>query len=223
MTSTALTTIQHSEYGTVYEVTVTHTSRLNTLNSQVIRDLNVIFDRIDNDCNARVVVLRGKGERAWIGGADIREMVSLDTTGARLFIQKIHNICERIRGMNLPVIARINGYCLGAGLEVAACCDLRLAAQSAIFGMPEVLLGIPSVIEAAMLPRVIGLGHTVDLVMTGRKINAKRAADWGLIEEPVNMETLDQLVNERICQLLKADAKTLALQKNSHGSGWSYH
>ena len=111
------------------------------------------------------------------------------------------------------MVARINGYCLGAGLEVAACCDIRLASLDALFGMPEVLIGIPSVIEAAILPRLIGLGRAKDLVMTGRTIDAHCAAEWGLIDRPVAIEALDDLVTERVNQLLSADAQALTLQK----------
>jgi enoyl-CoA hydratase/carnithine racemase len=88
-----------------------------------------------------------------------------------------------VRDCPVPVIARINGWCLGAGLEIAASCDLRIAADNAVFGMPEVRLGIPSVVEAALLPRLVGAGRARWLVMTGETIGAAEALVWGLVEK----------------------------------------
>src|SRR6185503_218248 len=112
----------------------------------------------------RVVVLTGAGERAFIGGADINEMAELDEESARVFISQLHEACAALRNLPVPVIARISGYCLGAGLEIAASCDLRVAADHSTFGMPEVRVGIPSVIEAALLPRLIGWGMAARLI-----------------------------------------------------------
>jgi len=90
-----------------------------------------------------VLILTGAGDQAFIGGADINEMAALDKSSARDFIARLHNACAELRQLPVPVIARINGYCLGAGLEIAASCDLRVAADHSTFGMPEVRVGIP--------------------------------------------------------------------------------
>ena len=112
----------------------------------------------------RALILTGAGDRAFIGGADINEMVELDQESARIFITHLHEACTALRNLPVPVIARISGYCLGAGLEVAASCDLRIASEHSSFGMPEVRVGIPSVIEAALLPdSSAGKGRPVDL------------------------------------------------------------
>ncbi|HJO75520.1 MAG TPA: enoyl-CoA hydratase-related protein, partial [Rhodospirillales bacterium] len=111
-----------------------------------------------DDGDLRAVVLTGKGEKAFIGGADISEMADLTPETAETFITGLHGASAALRRLPVPVVARIQGYCLGGGMEVAAACDMRIASESAVFGMPEVALGLPSVIEAALFPRLIGDG-----------------------------------------------------------------
>src|SRR5262249_61896835 len=106
-------------------------------------------------------------------------MAGLDPDSAREFISRLHDACAALRGLAIPVIARISGYCLGAGLEIAASCDLRIASEGSIFGMPEVQVGIPSVIEAAVLPRLIGWGRARELFVTGRRIPCQTGVAWG--------------------------------------------
>ena len=127
----------------------------------------------------RAVVLTGAGDKAFIGGADIFEMATLDAESAEGFITLVHRSCDCLRALPVPVIARINGYALGAGLEVAAACDLRIASSNAVFGMPEVKVGIPSVVEAALLPGLIGWGRTRELLLFGENIDARDRARLG--------------------------------------------
>ena len=128
------------------------------------------------------MILTGAGERAFVGGADIAELAHLDRDTARDFISLVHRCCDGFRRLAAPVIARIDGYALGAGLELAAACDLRVASERAMFGMPEVRVGIPSVVEAALLPQLIGNGRARRLLLTGETIDAAQALDWGLID-----------------------------------------
>jgi enoyl-CoA hydratase/carnithine racemase len=113
----------------------------------------------------------------------------------------------------VPVIARVNGYCLGAGLEVAAGCDLRVASTRAVFGMPEVKVGMPSVIEAALLPRLVGIGRAAELVLLGENIDAARALAIGLVEKVVPPEELDAAVEQWIEAILAAGPQAVRLQK----------
>lgn len=199
--------------GNVHWLTVQRPARLNVLDAALIDMLRDALDVIAGDAEARAVVLCGAGERAWIGGADIGEMVDLDPEGARTFIAGLHGLCQGLRELPVPVVARIEGYCLGAGLEVAACCDLRLAATTASFGMPEVHVGIPSVIEAALLPRLIGSGRARDLVLTGRVITAEVAYGWGLVDALVAPPDLDALVSERLEAITRAAPRAIRAQK----------
>jgi enoyl-CoA hydratase/carnithine racemase len=111
------------------------------------------------------------------------------------------------------VVARINGYCLGAGLEIAAACDLRLASDHAVLGMPEVRLGLPSVVEAALLPSLVGFGRARWMLMTGETFTAEDAARWGLVEQVFPAEELDLAVDALVTALLDAEPRAVRLQK----------
>lgn len=203
---------QHAQ-GSVYRLIVTRPERLNIVDSAVLAEMGKVLTRIAGDKSARAVILAGAGTRAWIGGADINEMVTLDRRTARAFITRLHGICLALRELPVPVIARIHGFCLGAGLEIAACCDLRVASENSRFGMPEVQVGIPSVIEGALLPRLIGTGRTRDLVLTGRVIGAEEALAWGLVECVVAAERLDVTLEERLAMILSAGPEAIRSQK----------
>jgi enoyl-CoA hydratase/carnithine racemase len=118
-----------------------------------------------------------------------------------------------VRAIPVPVIARVNGYCLGAGLEVAAGCDLRVASTRAMFGMPEVKVGMPSVIEAALLPRLVGVGRTAELVLLGENIDAARALAIGLVQKVVPPEQLDAAVDAWLDAIIAAGPQAVRLQK----------
>lgn len=132
---------------------------------------------------------------------------------ARIFITDLHRACDALRRLPVPVIARIDGYALGAGLEVAVSCDLRVASIRAKFGMPEVKVGIPSVVEAALVPRLIGLGRASRLLLLGETIDADTALRWGLIERVVAPEALDGEVETIVTALLGAGPQAVRRQK----------
>ena len=199
--------------GAVARVTIDNATRLNILGSALMAEFVAKVTALGGREDLRAVVLTGAGERAFIGGADIREMAQLDAARAREFITQLHRMCAVLRELAVPVIARINGYALGAGLEVAAACDLRVAAASAVFGMPEVKVGIPSVIEAALLPSLIGWGRTRELLLLGESIDADTALRWGLVERVVPLDGLDAAVEACLAALLKAGPRATRLQK----------
>ena len=177
--------------GGVVTVELINSKALNIVGSGAIAELTEAVRAVGEDGDARVVVLRGAGEKAFIGGADINEMVTLDRSSAEPFIRRLAGLCEAIRECPVPVIARLAGWCLGGGLEVAVCCDLRIAESGAKFGMPEVAVGIPSVIHSALMPAMIGASHAAWLLLTGETIDADTAAAWGLVHEVVASEELD--------------------------------
>jgi enoyl-CoA hydratase/carnithine racemase len=199
--------------GMVARVTIDNAARLNILGSALMEAFVGVVGALDARDGLRAVVLTGAGERAFIGGADIREMAALDAAGARAFITRLHRMCAVLRDLPVPVIARVNGYALGAGLEVAAACDLRVAAADAMFGMPEVRVGIPSVIEAALLPGLIGWGRTRELLLLGETIDAQTALRWGLVERVAPADALDAAVDACVDALLAAGPRAVRLQK----------
>src|SRR6201987_3076688 len=140
-------------------LSICNAGSLNILGSAVITAVREGIEKLAGDRSIRVLVLAGQSEKSMIGGADIKEMARLDQKSAEAFISRLRDLCEAVRAFPAPVIARLPGWCLGGGLEVAAACDFRIAAHDAKFGMPEVRVGIPSVIHAALLPRLIGWGR----------------------------------------------------------------
>jgi enoyl-CoA hydratase/carnithine racemase len=206
--------VRRTHDGRVAEVAVDHDAKLNTLNPALMEEFAATFAALGQDADLRAVVLTGAGPRAFIGGADITAMAAIpDEKGARAFIRLVHGCCRAVRDLPVPVIARVNGWCLGAGLEVAASCDLRIAIDSAKFGMPEVRVGIPSVVEAALLPQLIGWGRTRRLLLLAETIGAAEALDWGLVERVTPAGALDTAVEEWLALLLDAGPAAIRAQK----------
>ncbi|MFL2646531.1 MAG: enoyl-CoA hydratase [Dehalococcoidia bacterium] len=203
----------NSESGEIVTITYDRQEKLNALNSAGIQKLTNAFVSIADDSNVRVVIFTGSGSKSFIGGADINELSNLNENTARNFITSLHELFVLIRHCPVPVIARINGYCLGAGMELAAACDLRIASNNAIFGMPEVKVGIPSVIEAALLPRLVGWGRSNYLVLTGENINATTAYDWGFLESVTEQDQLDIETDRFVDAIVKSAPLAVREQK----------
>ena len=205
--------VEEGPEGLVARLTIDNQPKLNILNSALIGQLTSAVTGLQSDERLRVLILTGAGNRAFIGGADVTEMAGLNPDSAREFISCLHEACAALRNMPVPVIARIDGYCLGAGLEIAASCDLRIASEGSTFGMPEVRVGIPSVIEAALLPTLIGWGRSRELLLTGRQITAEAALEWGLVERVVAAGDLDSAVTEWVEAIIAAGPRAVRLQK----------
>jgi len=197
----------------VARVTIDNPKKLNILGRAALQGIVDAMRSIERNSRVHAVVVTGAGEKAFIGGAQIEELAALDPASAREFITLVHEACASMRDCPLPVVARINGYCIGAGLELAAACDLRIASANASFSMPEVRLAIPSVVEAALLPRLIGAGRARWLVLTGDSIGAGEALDWRLVERVVPAESLDAAVDAVLDSLLASNADVLRSQK----------
>jgi enoyl-CoA hydratase len=197
----------------VVRLTICNAGSLNILGSAVIDGVREGLQRLAMVGDIRVLVLAGESDKSLIGGADINEMAGLDQTSAEKFITGLRDLCEAVRAFPAPVIARMPGWCLGGGLEVAAACDVRVAAHEAKFGMPEVRVGIPSVIHAALLPRLIGWGRARWLLMTAATIDAPTALDWGLVDAVAAEGRLDAEVEKVVEMLLQCGAEALRAQK----------
>ena len=197
----------------VVRLNICNAGSLNILGSAVINGVREGLEALAADPAVRVLVLGGQSQKSMIGGADIKEMVGLDQTSAEAFITRLRDLCEAVLNFPAPVIARMPGWCLGGGLEVAAACDFRVAALDAKFGMPEVRVGIPSVIHAALLPRLIGWGRARWLVMTAENIDAPTALAWGLVDVVAAEGGLDAAVEHTINALLQCGPQALRAQK----------
>lgn len=186
---------------------------LNILNSSVNRGLCDALAELAKDKDIRVLVMAGTGTKSFIGGADIKEMATLDQASAETFIRGLRDVCESVRMFPVPVIARIQGWCLGGGLEVAAACDLRIASDDSKYAMPEVKVGIPSVIHAALLPRLIGWGRARWLILTAATIDAPTALNWGLVEKVVPVADLDLAVASAAMAIAECGPEAMRNQK----------
>lgn len=199
--------------GRVAFVTVNNPARRNSLGIAGKQGIAETFTQLATDESLRAAVLTGAGEQSFIAGADLAEMKDLDAAGAGEEHTWTHRACDAIRRLPVPVIARINGYCFGAGMELAACCDLRVGASTAKFGMPEVRFGIPSGMEACLLPLLIGWGKARELVYTGDAIDAAEAYRIGFLEKLVEPAALDTAVDAWLESIVAAGPRAIRLQK----------
>ncbi|MBR0655158.1 enoyl-CoA hydratase [Plastoroseomonas arctica] len=205
--------VRVDQRGVAY-ATLDHRAKLNTLNAALMGEVITAMAELAGRGELRCAVLTGAGERAFIGGADIREMAAIGSPAeAAAFIRKVHGVCDAMRALPVPVIARIEGFCLGAGLEVAASCDLRIASDSARFGMPEVRVGIPSVVEAALLPGLIGWGRTRRLLLLGETLDARTMEAWGFLEQVTQQNALNYAVEAAVAMILEAGPAAIRAQK----------
>jgi enoyl-CoA hydratase len=199
--------------GHVATVSINNAARVNSLSTEIIRAFIDTVTALGGDPDLRALIVTGEGGKAFMGGANLFELADLDPAKARVFLTDIHHMSKVLRDLPVPVIARVNGWCLGAGLEVMAACDMRAAADTAMFGMPEVKIGLPSVVEAALLPQLIGWGKTKILLYTGENIDAATALSWGLVENVVPPADLDAAVAAWVDAIVDAEPRAIRLQK----------
>jgi enoyl-CoA hydratase/carnithine racemase len=199
--------------GSIATLTINRPEALNTLTHELILNLTKEVNRWSAEKEIRVIILTGSGDRAFVGGVDVRAMMDLNPDGAERFITDLHRFFLAIRQSEKIVIASVNGFALGGGLELVASCDLRIASDRACFGMPEVRVGIPSVIEAACLPRLIGLGRAAEMVYTGERVDAQEAWRIGLINQVVLHSQLKEATRRLAEKILLNGPTATVLQK----------
>lgn len=185
---------------------------LNLLEPGLIRALDQTFGALAADRATRVAVVTGAG-RTFTAGMDVRYLRGLDTAGAKALITALCGAIDAVHRAPFPVIAAVNGACLGAGFELALACDLRVAVAGAPLGLPEVRVGVPSVIQAALLPPLVGPGRAAELLLTGEPITAERAREWGLVNQVVPAEGLRPAVEALVARILAAGPEAIRLQK----------
>src|SRR6266849_3040268 len=185
---------------------------LNLLEPDLIRAVRATFDALAADRVTRVAVLTGGG-RAFTAGMDVRVLRDLDTARAKELITALHAAIDAVHQAPFPVIAAVNGACLGAGFELALACDLRVAVAGASLGLPEVRVGVPSVIQAALLPPLIGPGRAAEMLLLGTPVDATRALGWGLVNRVVEPGALPAAVDETLAMLLACAPGAVRAQK----------
>lgn len=186
---------------------------LNILNSSTIAELTATLRTLARDNSIRALIIRGTGDKAFIGGADINELAKLNPDTAIGFITRLHDLIEAVRDFPAPTIARLAGWCMGGGMELAAVCDIRIGTMLSNFAMPEVRIGIPSVIHANVLARLIGEGHTRWLLLTGAAMNAEQALKWGFMNDMVEPEAIDDAIDHVVSEILECGPGGVRAQK----------
>ncbi len=171
-------------------ITINRPKALNALNTQVLEELNTTLDNVDIN-TIRCLIVTGAGEKSFVAGADIGEMKDLDSTAGEIFGKKGNDVFRKLEMFPIPTIAAVNGFALGGGCELAMSCDFRIASDSALFGQPEVGLGItPGFGGTQRLARLVGAGMAKQLIYTGRNIKAEEALRIGLVNSIHTVEEL---------------------------------
>ncbi len=202
-----------SREGAIARLEMDFRGRLNLMDQDAITSLHGAVRSLAGKRGLRVAVPSGAPGKPFVGGADLLAMRDLSPGSARAFIAGLAESFAAIRTLEVPVIAAVTGYALGGGLELAMACDVRLAAADAQFGMPEVKVGIPSVIEAALLPRMVGWGRAQYLLYTGALIDAGEACNWGLIDRVAPADGLDAAAEELAASIAACGPSAIQAQK----------
>lgn len=197
--------VTYEQDGFVGVITINRPQALNALNSQVLEELEETFKAVDLD-TTRALILTGAGEKSFVAGADIGEMSSLSKAEGEAFGKKGNDIFRFIETFPIPVIAAVNGFALGGGCEISMSCDIRICSENAIFGQPEVGLGItPGFGGTQRLARIIGVGMAKQLIYTARNIKAEQAKAIGLVNDVYPQEELlDQA--KKLASIIAANA-----------------
>ncbi|MEX2476838.1 MAG: enoyl-CoA hydratase-related protein [Gracilimonas sp.] len=174
-------------------LTINRPDKLNALNNQVLEELDAAVDAIKENYKVRAVVITGAGEKAFVAGADIKELSSLDPVTGEKVSKKGQNIFRKIEDLTIPVIAAVNGYALGGGCELAMACHLRIASTNAALGLPEVSLGlIPGYGGTQRLTQLVGRAKALEYIMTGRQVKAEEAFEVGLVNQVTEHSAVDE-------------------------------
>ena len=189
-------TLKYEVNGHIAKITINRPEALNALNSEVLDELNLLLDEVKANKDLRVAILTGEG-RSFVAGADIKEMSSLSAIEGKEFGDKGLSVFRKLETLPIPVIAQINGFALGGGCEIAMSCDFRIASDKALFGQPEVGLGItPGFAGTQRLQRLVGPGYAKYLIYTANNIKADKAYEIGLVQEVVEADKLEETVQK---------------------------
>lgn len=206
--------------GPLATITFNNPKALNALTVATFEELERTLGELEGDKEVRVVILTGAGEKAFVAGGDIGHLGTLNADSAREFALLAQRVIDRIEAFPKPVIAAINGYALGGGCELAMGCDLRIAADSAKFGQPEVKLGIiPGFAGTQRLSRLVGKGRAKELIFTGEMIDAEEACRIGLVNRVVAKEDLMQEVRALALKMCDKSASAIRLSKEAIDNG----
>lgn len=192
-------------------LTINRPDSLNALNAQVFSDLDQAFDLLAADQSVRCIIVTGSGEKSFVAGADIKEFSSYNAEEAKALSKRGHIIFSKIENLNKPVIAAINGFALGGGLELAMACHIRYASDNAKLGLPEVTLGlIPGYGGTQRLPKLVGKGMANEMIFSAKMISAEKAKSVGLVNDIFSQQELLEKAKELAAQIAKNSPQGIA-------------
>jgi len=191
--------------GGLTTITINRPNKLNALNKETIQELHDAFDDAEQDKNIKVIIITGSGEKAFVAGADISEFANFDVKkGGKLAGKGQELLFNFVENLSTPVIAAVNGFALGGGLELAMACHFRVASDNAKMGLPEVSLGvIPGYGGTQRLPQLVGKGRAMEMVMTAGMIDAQTALNYGLVNHVTSQEELIPLVEKIASKIMR--------------------
>ena len=212
--------IEHKEKIAV--LTINRPNQLNALNKQTIAELSAAFKSLESDKNVRVVVLTGSGEKAFVAGADIKEFFEYNVSQGKELSAHGHQILfDLIENLTTPVIAAVNGFALGGGLELAMSCHFRVVSENAKLGLPEVTLGvIPGYGGTQRLAQLVGKGRALEMIMTAKMISAQEAVNFGLANHIVVQEQLLDFCLDIASKIARNSSTAIASAINSVNAGY---
>ncbi|MHC9538992.1 MAG: enoyl-CoA hydratase/isomerase family protein [Vulcanimicrobiota bacterium] len=197
-------------------VTITRPEVRNALNRELMAELCRLLEELESDREARVIILTGEGDKAFVAGADINEIEGIDHYGAYAFCRRGLALMQAVERLGKPVIAMVNGFALGGGCELALACDMRFASDKAKFGLPEINLGlIPGYGGTQRLARIVGKGKALELILTGAMIDAQEARRIGLVNEVFPHDALKAEVEKKARIIAGKSLVTLHLAKEA--------
>lgn len=213
-------TILIAKEGHVATITINRPKALNALSTQVLTELNTALDEVAADRDVYALVITGAGEKSFVAGADIAEMKDKSVEEAAAYGKFGNDVFRKIETFRCPVIAAVNGFALGGGCELAMSCDIRIASQQAVFGQPEVGLGItPGFGGTQRLARLVGAGIAKEMIYTARNIKADRAEQIGLVNKVVAAEELMPTVMKMAAGIAKNAPIAVAYAKKAINEG----
>ncbi len=209
-------TLRYEQKDGIGLLTINRPDKMNAISNELTSELRQLLDEIERDEGLRVLIVTGEGEKAFVAGADIGEIVDRNAWSGRRVTRERQELFARIENLPVPVIAAINGYALGGGLELALACTIRICSEQAQFGAPEIKLGIiPGDGGTQRLPRLIGLGRAMEMILTGDFIDAAEAYRIGLVNRVVPHGELMDRVRELAARIASRPPLAVSLAKEA--------
>lgn len=201
-------------------VEINRPSNLNALNDELVAELDSCIDRLSDDKEIRALIVTGHGEKSFVAGADIKEMLNKNACDGLFFSRKGQSVVEKLGSCSKPVVAAVNGFALGGGLELALACDFIYASSNAKLGLPETTLGIiPGYGGTQNLVRLIGVPKTCELIFTGKMLTAIEAKEWGIVNAIFSPEELLPKTYEVVRTIIKNGPLAVAASKDAIRNG----